>query len=114
MQVNGKLLQLAQFREMIENRPEPHAKIFSTELRSAEQIAEDREKQLDLQRHMMRSKMPLMATGIMPEKSQERFDALGLGDEWQRVRSHWQAKVAEMDVGMRATAGVSMLDDVKK
>ena len=70
---------------------------------------QDRHQQLLV--YSYRRKMPLMATGLMPEKSQAEFQAVGLAEEWQRVKADWQAKVAGMDEVSRAAAGVSLPDE---
>ena len=59
----------------------------------------------------MRRKMPLMATGLMTPKTQAEFDALGLGEEWLRKKSQWEAKISAMSVPDREAAGVSLPDD---
>ena len=78
-------------------------------LAEEERIKQAQERRLALLRYSMRAKFGLMATGIIPEKSRERLQALGLAEEYDRVKAQWQRKVKAMPKSEREVAGVAVL-----
>ena len=94
----------ASFEQHVENEPDIEPTIQPAE----DDAPSFRESVLTF---AMRRKMPLMATGLMTPKTQAEFDALGLGEEWLRKKSQWEAKISAMSVPDREAAGVSLPDD---
>ena len=111
MEITSKINRFAAFARTGGEQEASASGDFASQVQGSSENTATQDRHQQLLVYSYRRKMPLMATGLMPEKSQAEFQAVGLAEEWQRVKADWQAKVAGMDEVSRAAAGVSLPDE---